>query len=320
MRIVDSRGTDRVATVFVGDLGDGRLGEFVESVQPPIPREQKWVLIVSVLLGCPVGCPICDAGDTYGGRLRADELLAQIDFLIRRRYPDGHVPVDKLKIQFARMGEPALNPAVLDTLETLPSQYDIPGLIPSVSTVAPAGSESFFHRLLDIKQAAYDDGRFQLQFSIHSSDAEWRDRLIPIGKWSLEEIARYGNRFRRPTDRKVTLNFALADGVPIESSVLRTLFDPETFLLKITPVNPTLRATSSGLRSFVDAKDPNRTYEELVALEEAGFEVLVSIGELEENQIGSNCGQFVSRLRSLGAGATSPLPSGYAYWRPSRTP
>ena len=301
MRIVDSRGADPIATVFVGDLGEGRLVEFVESVQPPIPREQKWVLIISVLHGCPVGCPICDAGDTYGGRLSVNELLAQIDFLVHRRYPDGCVPVEKLKIQFARMGEPALNPAVLDVIERLPERYEAPGLIPSISTIAPAGANPFFDRLLGIKRDHFADGRFQLQFSIHSSDSAWRDRLIPMAKWSFEEIARYGERLHQSGDRKITLNFALAEGVPIDSSVLRDCFDPAGFLIKITPINPTLRAQSAGLRSFVDARDPGRIYEELVALEDAGFEVLLSIGEVEENQIGSNCGQFVrSEERRVG--------------------
>jgi len=315
MRIIDSRGTDQIATVFVGELGEGRRIEFVESIQPPIPRETKWVLIVSVLFGCPIGCPICDAGDAYGGRLKPEELLSQIDFLIRRRYREGHVPVEKLKIQFARMGEPALNPAVLDVIERLPEIYDAPGLIPSISTIAPQGSQRFFDRLLDIKQTLYPGGRFQLQFSIHSTDETWRDRLIPAAKWSFDEIARYGERFHRADDRKITLNFAWVDGAPIDSSILREHFDPSAFLIKVTPVNPTFRAGLSKLRSFVDASDPSRSYEELRAVEEAGYDVLVSIGEVEENQIGSNCGQFVSRLDGSDFGSQDASKEGYGYWR-----
>ena len=40
-----------LARVFIADLGDGRMIEFVESVQPPIPRHEKWVLIISTSAG-----------------------------------------------------------------------------------------------------------------------------------------------------------------------------------------------------------------------------------------------------------------------------
>ena len=44
-------------------------------------------------------------------------------------------------------------------------------------------------------------------------------------------------------------------------------------------------------------------------LEEAGYRVIVSIGETEENLIGSNCGQYILKhLRS-----DSKLRSGYLY-------
>ena len=58
MRVVRTTGDDDLARVFVAELADGAHVEFVESVQPPVPREEKWVLIVSTLKGCPVGCSI----------------------------------------------------------------------------------------------------------------------------------------------------------------------------------------------------------------------------------------------------------------------
>ena len=315
MRIVESTGRDNIATVYIADLGHGRLVEFVESVQPPIPREKKWVLIVSVLFGCPIGCPICDAGEGYRGKLTDEELFSQIDFLIRKRYPNGKIPVEKFKIQFARMGEPALNSAVLDVIEELPKRYDAPGFLPSVSTIAPRGCDSFFERLLELKDRLYRGGRFQLQFSIHSTDPDVRERLIPSPKWSFDEIATYGERFFRDGDRKIVLNFALADGVPIEVAPLRKHFDSDRFLIKVTPLNPTHRAAASGLTSYIDAHDPAKEYGALRAIEDAGFEVILSIGEVEENHIGSNCGQYVhSHLRAAASGEAIGN-SGYAYWR-----
>ncbi|HID10281.1 MAG TPA: radical SAM protein, partial [Candidatus Latescibacteria bacterium] len=292
----------------IAQMRDGRMVEFVESVQPPVPLEKKWVLIVSTLFGCPVGCPMCDAGGEYRGKLSKEEILGQIDYLVRKRFPDGAVPVEKFKVQFARMGEPAFNPAVVEVLDELPRRYEAPGLLPSLSTVAPYGTEDFFEELLDVKRRLYR-GQFQLQFSIHSTDPEVRDRLIPARKWGFEEMAEYGERFFEPGDRKVTLNFALAKGVPVEARALLEYFPPELFLIKITPLNPTYRARESGLTSYIDPDLPGEDYDVVRELRESGYEVIVSVGEVEENRIGSNCGQFVRRHIEAGR----PMREGYTY-------
>jgi 23S rRNA (adenine2503-C2)-methyltransferase len=290
MKIVGKTGREDIAQVFIAEMGNGKVIEFVESVQPPIPREEKWVLIISTLFGCPVGCRFCDAGEFYRGKLTASEIMEQIDFLIKSRFPDGTVPVPKFKIQFARMGDPAMNSSVLDVLETLPKRYHAPGLMPSVSSIAPKGCESFFNQLKDIKNTYYRN-RFQLQFSIHSTNQEQRDWLIPVPKWSLQEIAEYGNFFSRKGERKITLNFALAQGMEINPEIMLNHFDPNTFFIKITPVNPTGKADTHGIVSEIDP-DQDR-YKVIDLLREAGYEVLLSIGELKENAIGSNCGQHV---------------------------
>ncbi|HSG28650.1 MAG TPA: hypothetical protein VLA34_09235, partial [Candidatus Krumholzibacterium sp.] len=178
MKIRATAGNDDIARVFIAETDGGKLLEFVESVQPPVPREEKWVLIVSTLYGCPGGCGFCDAGTHYEGRVPAHVMMEQIDYLIRRRYPDGSVPASNFKVQFARMGDPAFNEEVLDVLELLPAFYDAPGLVPCISSIAPRGSEDFFESLLNIRERLYPD-RFQLQFSIHTTDPAKRDWLMP---------------------------------------------------------------------------------------------------------------------------------------------
>jgi 23S rRNA (adenine2503-C2)-methyltransferase len=308
MRIISEYGSDDIARVYVAQMREGAsaredlkrfMVEFVESVQPPIPREQKWVLIVSSMFGCPIRCRMCDAGGEFAGRLTADEILAQIDHMVRLRFPDGRVPTKKFKIQFARMGEPSLNPEVLEAMGRLPRVYDAPGLQASMSTVAPdtKPAREFFEKLIAVKELHYAHGRFQLQFSIHTTDMTMRDELIPTKKWLFGEIASYGARFARPDDgdKKVTLNFAPAVGYPIDARVLREHFDPSLFMIKLTPLNPTVRGHEESLRSAIDPHD-RRTSDSLVeSLRREGFDVVLSIGELEENRIGSNCGQFIQR-------------------------
>jgi len=278
-------------------------------VQPPVTRDEKWVLMVSTLFGCPVACQICDAGGAYQGKLSADEILTQIDYMVERRYPDRRVPVKNFKIQFARMGEPAFNLAVLDVLDVLPQRYDAPGLLPSLSTIAPNSAKEFFKRLPVIKDRHYSGGRFQFQFSLHTTDEVLRDQLIPVKKWTFAQMAEYGLSWHQPGDRKITLNFALVEGMPVDAEVLLRYFDPERFLVKITPVNPTTQVIKHGYQSQVDPYRPEKVQSLVDQLQASGYEVIVSIGELEENQIGSNCGQYVQKYMR----GEMVVKNGYSY-------
>jgi 23S rRNA (adenine2503-C2)-methyltransferase len=181
--------------------------------------------------------------------------------------------------------------------------------MPSLSSIAPHGTDRFFDRLIEIKDRLYGRGRFQLQFSVHTTDQDRRDQLLPVRKWSFERIASYGMRFWKAEDRKITLNFALARGVAADPQVLLRFFDPARYLIKITPLNPTCRAMEHGLVSLID---PARPGEEQVVVErmaQAGYEVIVSIGEQEENLIGSNCGQYVLKYLQ----SERNIEAGYSY-------
>jgi 23S rRNA (adenine2503-C2)-methyltransferase len=306
LKVIAEYGRDDLAKVYVADMRDhagsgngSHMIEFVESLQPPNPREKKWVMIVSSMYGCPVKCKMCDAGGNYSGRMTADEILSQIDYMVRRRYPDGVVPSAKFKVQFARMGEPALNPAVLDAMERLPGAFDAPGLYVSISTIGPgnAVARDFLDRLIEVKDTHYPNGRFQLQFSIHTTDEGKRDELIPTRKLSFAEISAYADRFVDASggDKKVTLNFAPTVGYPIDVDVVRRHFDPGTFVIKLTPLNPTVRSGEESLQSVIDPHTDHTSQEVVDMFRGAGYDVILSIGELEENRIGSNCGQFIQR-------------------------
>ncbi|OGI22615.1 MAG: radical SAM protein [Candidatus Melainabacteria bacterium RIFOXYA12_FULL_32_12] len=295
MKILAKSGRKDIATVYIAEIENGKRIEFVESIQPPIPRDKKWVLIVSSLYGCPVNCRFCDAGGGYQGKLSKEDLLIQIDYLVKQYFPDNNINIDKFKIQFARMGEPAFNQNVLEVLKELPAIYNAPGLIPSISTIAPVGTEKFFDELLEIKEKYYGR-KFQMQFSIHTTDVNFRDWLIPVKKWDFGKIAEYGNKFYKAGDRKITLNFALANNMPVNPQMLLNYFDPDKFLIKITPINPTFKAIKNNINSYILPEKSE--YELLNELKAAGYDVILSIGELEENKIGSNCGQYLTTYQN----------------------
>jgi 23S rRNA (adenine2503-C2)-methyltransferase len=156
--------------------------------------------------------------------------------------------------------------------------------------MAPKGTDKFFDRLFDIKEKFYKE-RFQLQFSIHTTDNKIRDWLIPVKKWEFEKIAEYGETFHREGERKISLNFALANGMDIDPNVLLHHFSPSIFCIKLTPVNPTYWACKNKISPKVFFDDEKN--ENVEALREVGYDVILSVGDSKENQIGSNCGQHI---------------------------
>lgn len=305
MRIERMLDVGTVARVHLLKLREEHWGavECVGALDPAVPATEKMVLVVSSQFGCPVGCPMCDAGREFHGNLEAEEIFAQIDFLLESWAGPAAQTCPKLKIQFARMGEPSLNPAVLEAVSALPRRYGLPGVMPCIATTAPKRSMDWFGRLADIKSELFGNGMFQLQFSVQSTSEAERGRLIPYPVTTLDGLSRLCERFVLPGDRRAVLNFAAVDGAPIEPRVLRDVFDPARSLVKLTPLNPTGRSAVSGLSTMFRSGAESSVKDLVRALEEAGFDVIVSAGLEAESEAGTSCGQ----LAFSGAGAPAPV-------------
>jgi len=297
MKVISSHGNPELATVHVGELDDGSRIEFVESIQPPRTRQEKWVNVISTMVGCPVGCKMCDAGGKFSRLLTAGEMDAQMEYLAKEKFPEGTVRTKTWKIQLARMGEPTLNPNVLRFIEDA-GRKDLGNLAISLSTVGPSQCAPFIQELKKLKDR-YFFGKFQLQFSIHSTDDETRRRLIPVKGLALAEIAALGRQFRSRGDKKVTLNFIVMKDVEIDPDRIARLFDPDNFLIKLTPLNPTYRAQYHKIHPGFDPERPETVQALVTEFEEKGFETILSIGEMEENRIGSNCGQYINHMYKI---------------------
>jgi 23S rRNA (adenine2503-C2)-methyltransferase len=76
-------------------------------------------------------------------------------------------------------------------------------------------------------------------------------------------------------------------------------------------VNPTLRAGQNRISSLTEDAEKILSLPACRALRKDGYEILASIGELEENQIGSNCGQYIRAMERGGISA-SPVAA-YSY-------
>ena len=79
MKVISKHGDPQLAEVYVASFrGDDRLlAEFVDVCDPQVSYWDKWVVIISSQFGCPIACPMCDAGGEYLGDLTTEEILAQ---------------------------------------------------------------------------------------------------------------------------------------------------------------------------------------------------------------------------------------------------
>lgn len=297
MEILMNTGRPDLAQVYVAKMRDDPeyLVEFVDACGSKAgDRRSKWVIIISTQFGCPVKCLMCDAGGEFKGNLTLQDLKSQVETVFSAHHEINPVECAKLKIQFARMGEPSLNDEVLELLLWLKDRY--PNVIPCIATMTPHGRERWFDRLLEIRELFHD---FQLQFSINSTDDAYRDKLMPYPKMSWEWLGDYGKKFYRQGQRKVCLNFAISPDIPVDAHGLRDYFDPNCFVVKLTPVNP----TSAGFENQLTIAEDRATAERILQRKSAefqsmGFRVIQSIGDMEENLIGSNCGQAVRQMKT----------------------
>ncbi len=191
------------------------------------------------------------------------------------------------------MGEPSFNMAVLDVINEFDWYFKAPGFLPSISSIAPNGSEKFFDELVKLKNEKFSGGRFQLQFSIHTTDEKKRDELMPVKKWSFEKIAAFGERFYNNGDRKITLSFAPSAENEIDAETIKNIFDPEKFLIKLTPLNKTENVLKNNFQSVISHSDDNNTFEIENEFRESGFGVIIIRNTLDEIKIGSTCGQNI---------------------------
>ncbi|WP_349573194.1 RNA methyltransferase [Azotobacter salinestris] len=173
------------------ELGDGQM---VESVL--LPRDG---LCVSSQVGCAVGCVFCMTGKS--GLLRqlgSAEIVAQVALARRFR------PVKK--VVFMGMGEPAHNlDNVLEAIELLGTAGGIGHKNLVFSTV---GDPRVFERL--------PQGRVKpaLALSLHSTDAERRQRLLPHApRMDPEELVELAEAYARRTGYPIQYQWTLLEGI-----------------------------------------------------------------------------------------------------------
>lgn len=183
--------------------------------------QARTVICCSTQSGCPVGCRFCGAGDAFIRSLHADEIVSQPVHLLS--LVDCHPDMmERLQIMFMSMGEPLLNQThLIPALNQLYSSFPTAALL--ISTSAPAVN---YDTIRAVSQAIPTIG---LQFSVHESTDEARDKLIPFArKLDLGQIAVEGRKWAEDTGRRPFFNYCVHDENNSMEDVARlfSLFPP----------------------------------------------------------------------------------------------
>jgi len=260
-----------------------------------LPLTKKWVVTVSTQYGCSMGCTFCDVPKVGPGKNATfNDLVNQVFVALEDLHP-GIKQTDRLNIHFARMGEPTWNPAVILAAQqfnySLNPEFNVH---PVVSTMMPWKNNrlhGFLKEWMHIKNDMYG-GNAGLQLSINSTSDYERDQMFSGNSHELAGIARIMDRLPNPVGRKITLNFAVA-GYEIDPSVLLKYFDPDYYIVKLTPMHKTTTALDNNIQTDGDYTDfrPYLHHEE--ALKSAGYEVLTFIASAEEDLGRITCGNAI---------------------------
>jgi len=258
-----------------------------------MPLEEKWAITISTQYGCREKCRFCDVPKVgHGINATLRDLQNQI---ITGLHLHPEVKTTKrLNIHFARMGEPSWNPNVLDCGKWIKEHIDPDYKShPVVSTMMPKNNEwlkTFIHNWMRIKNRLFH-GEAGLQLSINSTNEKERQLMFDNRACSLAEIAKIMDGIV-PVGRKITLNFAVAD-YEIDPDILLAYFNPEDYIIKLTPMHKTMTALENKVETTGDytTYHPYKHYEE--ALKKAGYDVLVFIASLEEDMGRITCGNAI---------------------------
>ncbi len=219
-------------------------------------RQDRWMIGVSVMSGCPVRCPFCATGALKKWRnLKAEEILAQVQFIVENN-KNKFEPEEagEFRILFTRMGEPVMNKEeVLKAIRLIKEHF--PKAIIALSTIGPkVGTVEFFEGIKKII-AEYKEDFIQFQFSVHSTNEGQRDFLQPVKKYDLAGIKKFADDWKKISKRKVTLNFTLCDDNEFEAKKIEKYFSADSVFIKLSPLNENNISNKNHLSGVITAKN-----------------------------------------------------------------
>lgn len=199
-RQVSSDGTRK----YVLKLSDGLL---VETVGMPVYQTngdiERLTVCISSQVGCPMACAFCATGrEGFTRNLDAAELVQQVAIVQK----DFDARVSNVVVM--GQGEPFLNyDEVIEGLKMMNAADDL-NIGARHITLSTCGIIDGIDRLSQEKE------QFTLAISLHAANQETRDMLMPrVANQSLAQLKEHLARYVQATNRRVSLEYLLIDGV-----------------------------------------------------------------------------------------------------------
>ncbi len=180
-------------------------GEKIETVG--IPSERRLTVCVSSQVGCPMACRFCATGKEGLQRSLAvheivDQVLSVREAMNRR---PSHVV-------FMGMGEPLLNSEVV--LNAIGCMNQDLGIGQRRITISTVGVVNTIPKLAEMACSRLGRAQFTLAVSLHASNQELREKLIPTAKsYPLKRLLDDCRAYVSMTGRRVSFEYILLGGL-----------------------------------------------------------------------------------------------------------
>lgn len=277
-----------------------------------MPLSEKWVVTLSTQYGCPMKCTFCDVPKIkFRGNASFDDLKKQLYSAISL-FPDVKY-TERLNIHFARMGDPIFNENVFEFSRWLASNkrslasetgLRVEVIHPVLTTSLPNKFKRLEERIQEWCRIKNEDfnGQAGLQFSINSTSEKQREQMFSGLSLPLPEFSKICEKLPEPISRKYCLNFAYSTNFEINGKLVKSLFDPEKFMCKITPIHNNNACKENKIETLggYETYLPYKKVEE--SLKEQGFDVLVFVPSMDEENGLVTCGNAIlggSKLKLL---------------------
>jgi 23S rRNA (adenine2503-C2)-methyltransferase len=283
-KIIKLESNDKNVMKFVFE-SDSAVAEAVLYKYPTYA--DRTVICCSTQSGCPMGCSFCGTGKQFIRNLTTEEIVDQVEECMQHVWESDMVTsrkIDKLQIMFMSMGEPMLNwKALKPAIVQLNDMYPEAALL--ISTSAPDVPKAF-NELIEL---AVKIPQIGLQFSVHESLQEERDKLIPFKrKMSLKEIGIAGAVWFIHTKRSPYFNYCVHDNNNTfgDAARLFRLFDPSYWEATISVICEADESVSSS----ISRQEELATGFSRILLER-GYNTRV-FNPAGQDDIGGGCGQL----------------------------
>lgn len=260
-------------------------GNHIETVF--IPEDDRGTLCVSSQVGCALDCSFCATGrQGFNRNLSSAEIISQV-WLAGQLLEEEKKPGRKItNVVMMGMGEPLLNFDNTVTAVRLLMDDFAYGLSKRRVTVSTAGVVPAMDRLGDLID-------MRLAVSLHASNDELRDELVPVNKkYPLKELMAACRRFidKQNTRSRITFEYVMLAGIndqPEHAHELIRLLNGIPTLMNLIPFNP---FEGSGYRT----SSGNAVSRFSKVLHEAGITTVVRKTRGED--IAAACGQLAGKI------------------------